>query len=1043
MKVMSFAKKKILALAILVSVLLLSVSSAIIGMATVKADTIDWATYTSEITALYDSYLETNGKDKIDAADRTDNANIKGFIEANVGSDYKLNGVVLYTDNGRSKDMLSTEAAKALRDCIAGNTGAYDDILINGATIGNTKAEDHVTGSFTAYQDGYVKVGGETVEEGDFSIIVMGDQQTAVEYHSAYVASTYDYIVNNASDMNLKAFISVGDIVDDSKFMSWRQPTGDPRAIVNYNANRLLSDAEQLQFATNQANKLFDLNIPVAMTMGNHDYGDMAESYRVKDGFNEYFKYTDYSSKSWFGESLYNDIEAATYNFSANGTDYMIITLGTYPTTEMVDWANKVVAENSDKKVIVSTHAYIAGDSTEDLRQDGQRLWDNFISKHENIFMVVSGHECTTDGSVVKRLDYGENGNPVYQFMINPQIEEFGGAGIFSQLIFRADGTVDFVYYSPYVADNNSGRGYFMEENQFTFDLGATMADASDISFNERELGSVLVNKIGTYASEDLWNTAMKRDFGEDGVDYEALYAFSGKEISYVPTDDVKGYEKFIYAMSGAIQNGNGLAVDTENDFEFAYVTSTLYVGDYKYVFNKLGLEVNGYFTSDNGYYMVQVSADGNEWTTALYNEAITGRFDKEFDISRFIAGNKYMFIRVVFADSVISKVNANYDYTQTIFTATNETIAADFTNTVESGKFVNYNNATYGGEKIFGAYSSYYAVYSNGILGSGGSGRLTYKSDITFRFDSGSASRYIKQINPIVTMKVKDPAAMALGHEFQEKDTKNYLKFFMSFDNGKTWKQVSDNDDYKFTDLSYTGSVADNVVCKTAFVDGEGYIDAKGVVEEMKEGASSVLFRIQYFGAGSTYSDCGIKSISLKVVYSDSLEERALADKTYDYNGGVYDSDPLNPTKEGYKFAGWYYNGVKADPTSSQFDNGTYNFVAKWTRTKYNVTYILDGGKNSKINVSTMDEGEFLVLGNATKDGKEFVGWFNADGAQITKIEGSKLTDDLVLYAVFKDATTESDSGCGSSVNVGYIAIALIPAAFVVLAARAKQRKN
>ncbi len=1040
MKILSFTKKKILALVILVSVLLLSVSSAIVGLTTVHAASVDWATYTSEITALYDTYLESNSKDKTDNAVRSNNDNIKGFINANVGSDGKLNGVQLYVENGRSKDILSNEAIEALRSCFGLNTTT---ILQNGATIGNIKTEDHVTGDFKAYSSSFVEVGGASLGNNDFSIVVMGDQQTAVEYHSAYVAKSYDYIKANATAMNLKAFINVGDIVDDSQFLTWRQPTGDPRMAVNYNPNRLLSDKEQLQFAKNQADKLFDLNIPLAMTMGNHDYADMAESYRVKDGFNQYFLYNDYSSKSWFGESLYNDIEAATYYFEANGDEYMIITLGTYPTTEMVAWANQMVEANPDKKVIVSTHAYIAGDSNGDLRQDGQRLWDNFISKHENIFMVVCGHECTNDGSVIKRLDFGENGNPVYQFMINPQIEEFGGAGIFAQLIFRENGDVDFVYYSPKV-DETDGKGYFMNENQFSFNLNVSYPDVFDLEYDEEQIGSILVNKSFNYSSEELWNTAITRDLDEDGVSYENYYAHMGNEISFIPTDNAKGYNKNVYATAGAKQNGNGFVVDTENDYTLAYVSTAMYVGDYKYVFTKLGLKVNGCFTSDKGFYAVEVSADGSEWTNALYNDAATGIFDKEFDISRFIAGIKYMYIRVVFSDALISKIYANYAYTKTIFNTSNDTINVSFENEMGSNVFSNYENLTLNGEEIFGAYSSYYAVYSGGILGSGGSGRLTYKSDITFRFDGGSNSRLIKQINPIVTMRVKDPTAMAMGHDFQEADTKNYLKFSMSFDNGKTWKQVSDNDDFKFTDLTYIDDVADNVVCKTTFVDGEGYLEGKGVVEELKDGASSVLFRIEYFGAGSTYADCGIKNVSLKVVYSSSLEERALADKNFDYNGGDGSNDALNPTREGYKFAGWYYNGVKCDPTSSEFDNGSFTFVAKWTRLTYNVTYILDGGKNNSINVGTMTAGEFLVLAPAKKVGKTFVGWFDENGNQVTRIEGNNLKDDLVLYAIYKDAPAEAnEGGCGSSVNVGYIAIALIPAAFIVLVIRAKQRKN
>ncbi len=1054
MNVINFTKKKIIALAVLVSVLLLSIVGAIFGF-TVKAsaETLP-SNYTDTLTSMYDAYLTTCGKDPDSQADRADNNNINGFLNDNVTSDGKLNGYALYEQKGSARDMLTDEGVAALREVFGISA---TDILMNGSTIGGLKKE-LITGDFKAYKDGYVKVGGETVDSSkDFSIVIMGDQQTAVEYHSAYVAKSYDWIKANASDMNLKAFINVGDIVDDPIFLNWRQPSGDPRMNVNYNPNRLLNGKEQLQFAANQSNKLMNLNIPIAMTLGNHDYDDMAESYRVKDSFNQYFIYNDYAQKSWFGDgvqdttetmykdSLYQDLEAAAYNFEAFGTKYMIITLGTYPTTEILDWANGIVAANPEKKVIVSTHAYMDGSQTLDLRQDGQRMWDNFVSKHENIFMLVCGHECTEDGSILKRVDFGENGNPVYQFMINPQKEEFGGAGLFSQLIFREDGSVDVVSFSPYVADVLEKGGYFLDENQFSFDLNITEPDLTDVEAYEESVGNVLVTLNGNYNTEESWLTAMQRDLDADGMDYDDFSLFYGNEILYLPVDNYEGYMKNVYAYSNAAQVGNGFGLEEEADL--GYVTTCLYVGDYKYVFSKLNLAVDGYFTSNNGFYSVEVSGDGENFTRALYNNVESGVFGRSFNIDRFASGSKYLYIRVVFSDAVISKLITDYDYSQTVFTKETENIVVDFSNNIDTNyTYVNYSNDTYNGQDIKGAYSSYYAVYSGGILGSGGSGRMTYKSDITFRIDTGDSNRFIKQINPQITLRVKDPTIDAFGHEFQEADTENYLRFSMSFDNGKTFKAVSDKDDFRFADIDF-GTGDDKVEYKTVknvatYVDGEGVYEGKGVVEEMKNGANSLLFRIEYFGAGSSYADCGIQDLDIKIVFSDSLEERTLAEKTFDLNGGVETSDPLNPVKSGYKFVGWYYNGAKADPEDAMFDDGEFTFVAKWKRVEYNITYILNGGKNSRINISSITENEFIVLGAATKEGKAFAGWYDKDGNKMTKLEGSKISDDLVLYAVYTDYV-DNNGGCSGNFNAIYLALVLIPVACVLIFVRAKKHGN
>ena len=49
----------------------------------------------------------------------------------------------------------------------------------------------------------------------------------------------------------------------------------------------------------------------------------------------------------------------------------------------------------------------------------GQGMWEKFISQYENIFLVMSGHNCDED--VVYRQDYGVHGNVVTQILIDFQ----------------------------------------------------------------------------------------------------------------------------------------------------------------------------------------------------------------------------------------------------------------------------------------------------------------------------------------------------------------------------------------------------------------------------------------------------------------------------------------------------------------------------------------------------------------------------------------------------------------------------------------------
>lgn len=93
-------------------------------------------------------------------------------------------------------------------------------------------------------------------------------------------------------------------------------------------------------------------------------------------------------------------------------------------------------------------------------------MWDKLIKKHENIVLVLSGHDpCDY---VVAAQDKGVNGNVVTQLLVDPQgvDKAQGGVGMVTMLYFSADGKT--VQVETYSTDK---KAYFLEENQFTLTL--------------------------------------------------------------------------------------------------------------------------------------------------------------------------------------------------------------------------------------------------------------------------------------------------------------------------------------------------------------------------------------------------------------------------------------------------------------------------------------------------------------------------------------------------------------------------------------------
>lgn len=109
------------------------------------------------------------------------------------------------------------------------------------------------------------------------------------------------------------------------------------------------------------------------------------------------------------------------------------------------------------------------------------------------------------------------------------------------------------------------------------------------------------------------------------------------------------------------------------------------------------------------------------------------------------------------------------------------------------------------------------------------------------------------------------------------------------------------------------------------------------------------------------------------------------------------------DPTKEGYKFLGWYLNDVLVT-TINKEQKGDVELVAKWEYIKksYNITYVLDGGTNSELNPPTYLEGETVTLHEATKEGYDFLGWYLND-VLVTTIDSTQ-KGDIELTAKFKE---------------------------------------
>ena len=138
--------------------------------------------------------------------------------------------------------------------------------------------------------------------------------------------------------------------------------------------------------------------------------------------------------------------------------------------------------------------------------------------------------------------------------------------------------------------------------------------------------------------------------------------------------------------------------------------------------------------------------------------------------------------------------------------------------------------------------------------------------------------------------------------------------------------------------------------------------------------------------------------AIGFRVVRSAINEFKVIKNTvTFQTNGGssvdvqsIVDGDcatqPADPTRTGYEFKGWIYDGATFDFSTPI----TMDVVieAKWQPITYTISYDLDGGAETTANPTSYTiETETFELRNPTKTNYNFKGWFDGSN-KITKIE-------------------------------------------------------
>ncbi len=196
---------------------------------------------------------------------------------------------------------------------------------------------------------------------------------------------------------------------------------------------------------------LSNAGVPFGVAPGNHDYdawwsvagSEIGANGRAPahigglDNFRGVFGNDSefFADEEWYVASFRGGANSAQI-FSAGGYQFLHLALEMQPGDEVLAWAEQIVAAHPGLPTIVATHDYLnpqgernyhamelAADDPE-YHNSREDMWQEFIRKTDQIFMVLCGHQ---PGQAL-RVDENDYGHAVYQVLSNYQ--KRGQAGL-------------------------------------------------------------------------------------------------------------------------------------------------------------------------------------------------------------------------------------------------------------------------------------------------------------------------------------------------------------------------------------------------------------------------------------------------------------------------------------------------------------------------------------------------------------------------------------------------------------------------------------
>lgn len=299
----------------------------------------------------------------------------------------------------------------------------------------------------------------------EFSIAILPDTQYYSRDNPSIFEGQTQWIIDNRDAYNIQMVLHEGDLVH------------------NYDGATDEWDAAEAAM-----DSLDNNNLPSVTVIGNHDADDLRNPSTFRDRFpTSRYQDMEANNDTISGYGTYESLPENVYPLQdVLGEKFLYLGLELGPRQEVLDWANSLVNNYSDRLVIVNIHTFTSwtgepdheGNANRppsyyldgDDHHNGEEMWDELVKNHDNIIHVTSGHYVDqTENNIFAATghNWSDEANWVTHSFVNYQDYTDGGNGFLRLLTLDVESQEARVHtYSPHV---DTWRTNSAEEFEFSY----------------------------------------------------------------------------------------------------------------------------------------------------------------------------------------------------------------------------------------------------------------------------------------------------------------------------------------------------------------------------------------------------------------------------------------------------------------------------------------------------------------------------------------------------------------------------------------------